>query len=31
MNDVADHLASHRPGAGSAPEHAGRMAMVAIG
>lgn len=27
MNDVADHLASHRPGAGSAPEHAGRMAM----
>ncbi len=28
MNDVADHLASHRPGAGSAPEHAGRMAMV---
>ena len=28
MNDVADHLASHRPGAGSAPEHAGRMTMV---
>ena len=28
MNDVADHLASHRPSAGSAPEHAGRMAMV---
>ena len=28
MNDVADQLASHRPGAGSAPEHAGRMAMV---
>ena len=28
MNDVADHLASHRPGADSAPEHAGRMAMI---
>ena len=28
MNDVADHLASQRQGAGSAPEHAGRMAMV---
>lgn len=28
MNDVADHLASHRPGGGSVPEHAGRMAMV---
>lgn len=28
MNDVADHLASHRQFAGLAPEHAGRMAMV---
>ena len=28
MNDVADHLAWHRQGAGAAPEHAGRMAMV---
>ena len=28
MNDVADHLAWHRQVASSAPEHAGRMAMV---
>ena len=28
MKDVADHLAWRRQVAGSAPEHAGRMAMV---